>query len=46
MCLIRRHPVVTFLLLAYALCWAAIPWQSLFTPGVLVAPLIVVDSGA
>ena len=42
MSLIRRHPVVTFFLLAYALCWAAIPWQSFFAPGVLVAALIVV----
>jgi hypothetical protein len=42
MSLIRRHPVVTFFLLAYALSWAAIPWQSFFAPGVLVAALIVV----
>ena len=42
MSLIRRHPVVTFFLLAYALCWAAIPWQSFFAPGVLVAALVVV----
>ena len=34
MSLIRRHPVITFFLLAYALCWAAIPWQSFFAPGV------------
>lgn len=32
MSLIRRHPVVTFFLLAYALTWAAIPWQSFFAP--------------
>ena len=43
MSLIRRHPVITFFLLAYALCWAAIPWQSFFAPGVLVAALIVVS---
>ena len=42
MSVIRRHPVITFFLLAYALCWAAIPWQSFFAPGVLVAALIVV----
>ena len=42
MSLIRRHPVITFFLLAYALCWAALPWQSFFAPGVLVAALIVV----
>jgi hypothetical protein len=43
MSVIRRHPVVTFFLLAYALTWAAIPWQSFFAPGVLVAALIVVS---
>ena len=43
MSVIRRHPVVTFFLLAYALSWAAIPWQSFFAPGVLVAALIVVS---
>jgi uncharacterized protein len=42
MSLIRRHPVVTFFLFAYALSWGAIPWQSFFAPGVLVAALIVV----
>ncbi len=42
MSLIRRHPVITFFLLAYALSWAAIPWQSFFAPGVLVAALVVV----
>ncbi len=43
MSVIKRHPVVTFFLLAYALSWAAIPWQSFFAPGVLVAALIVVS---
>jgi len=43
MSVIRRHPVITFFLLAYALSWAAIPWQSFFAPGVLVAALIVVS---
>src|SRR5918993_5498853 len=42
MSLIRRHPVVAFFLLAYALSWGAIPWQSFFAPGVLVAALVVV----
>jgi membrane protease YdiL (CAAX protease family) len=42
MSLIKRHPVVTFFLLTYALSWGAIPWQSFFAPGVLVAALIVV----
>jgi CAAX protease family protein len=43
MSVVRRHPVITFFLLAYALSWAAIPWQSFFAPGVLVAALIVVS---
>jgi hypothetical protein len=43
MSIVRRHPVITFFLLAYALSWAAIPWQSFFAPGVLVAALIVVS---
>src|SRR5829696_5180800 len=42
MSLVRRHPVVTFFILACALSWGAIPWQSFFAPGVLVAALIVV----
>ena len=43
MSVVRRHPVVTFFLLAYALSWGAIPWQSFFAPGVLVAALVVVS---
>jgi hypothetical protein len=39
---IRRHRVIVFFLLAYAISWAAIPWHSFFAPGVLVAALIVV----
>lgn len=42
MTVIRRHPVITFFLLAYALSWWAIPWQSFVAPGVLVAAVIVV----
>ncbi len=42
MSVMRRHPVLTFFLLAYVLCWGAIPWQSFFAPGVLVAALTVV----
>jgi CAAX protease family protein len=41
--LIRRHPVLTFFLLAYVLTWGAIPWQSFFAPGVLISALIVVS---
>ncbi|HET9647987.1 MAG TPA: CPBP family glutamic-type intramembrane protease [Microlunatus sp.] len=40
---LRRHRVLAFFLLAYALSWAAIPWQSFFAPGVLVAALVVVS---
>src|SRR5688572_3472045 len=43
MSVIRRHPVITFFLLTYALSWGAIPWQSFFAPGVLIAALIVVS---
>jgi membrane protease YdiL (CAAX protease family) len=43
MSVIRRHPVVTFFLLAYALSWGAIPWDSFFAPGVLVSALVVVS---
>jgi hypothetical protein len=43
MSVVRRHPVITFFLLACALTWAALPWQSFFAPGVLVAALIVVS---
>ena len=43
MSLIRRHPVLTFFLLAYALTWGAIPWNSFFAPGVLISALIVVS---
>ena len=32
MSVIRRHPVITFFLLTYALSWAAIFWQSFFAP--------------
>jgi hypothetical protein len=42
MSIVRRHPVITFFLLCYALSWAAIPWDSFFAPGVLVAALVVV----
>jgi hypothetical protein len=43
MSVVRRHPVLTFFILACALSWGAIPWQSFFAPGVLVAALIVVS---
>src|SRR5215211_4468260 len=43
MSLVRRHPVVTFFLLAIVLSWAGVPWGSFFAPAVLVAALIVVS---
>jgi hypothetical protein len=36
MSLVRRHPVLSSFVLACALTWAAIPWQSFFAPGVLM----------
>ena len=33
---------MVFFVLAYALAWGAIPWNSFFAPGVLLAALIVV----
>ena len=38
----KRHPVLSFFVLACVLSWAAVPWQSFFAPGVLIAALIVV----
>jgi membrane protease YdiL (CAAX protease family) len=38
---VRRHPVIAFFVLAYALAWGAIPWDSFFAPGALIAALIV-----
>jgi uncharacterized protein len=42
MSFIKRHRIVVFFVLAYALTWWAIPWNSFFVPGVLLAALIVV----
>jgi uncharacterized protein len=42
MSFIKRHRIVVFFVLAYALAWGAIPWNSFFAPGVLLAALIVV----
>jgi uncharacterized protein len=38
---IRRHPLIAFFVLAYALAWGAVPWDSFFAPGALVAALVV-----
>jgi uncharacterized protein len=39
---IRRHPVACFFVLAYVLTWGGIPWNSFFTPGALIAALVVI----
>jgi uncharacterized protein len=39
---VRRHPVACFFVLAYFLTWGAIPWNSFFAPGALMAALVVV----
>jgi hypothetical protein len=38
---VRRHRVLCFFVLAYVLTWGAIPWNSFFAPGALVAALVV-----
>lgn len=38
---VRRHPLIAFFVLTYALTWAAIPFGSFFTAGPLLAALIV-----
>jgi membrane protease YdiL (CAAX protease family) len=42
MSLIRRHPLITFFVLAYVLAWGAIPWQSFGAYAPLLAALIVI----
>lgn len=39
---IRRHRVACFFVLAYFLTWGGVPWHSFWTPGALVAVVIVV----
>ena len=39
---LRRHRVACFFVLAYLLTWGAIPWNSFFTPGALIAAIVVV----
>lgn len=43
MATVRRHRVLFFFLLAYALSWAAVPFGSFFAPGALVAALVVIS---
>ncbi|HEX6150313.1 type II CAAX prenyl endopeptidase Rce1 family protein [Nocardioides sp.] len=39
---VRRHRVLMFFALAYVLTWGAIPWDSFFAPGALIAAILVV----
>ena len=39
---LRRHRVAGFFVLAYVLAWGAIPWNSFFAPGALLAAMVVV----
>jgi membrane protease YdiL (CAAX protease family) len=38
---VRAHRLLLFFALAYALAWGAVPWQSFFAPGALIAALVV-----
>ena len=42
MSLVRRHPLITFFVLAYAIAWAFVPLGSFGAFGPLVAALIVI----
>jgi CAAX protease family protein len=39
--LIRRHPLVAFFAIAFALTWAALPWNSFMAAGPMLAAIIV-----
>jgi uncharacterized protein len=39
--LVRRQPLVAFFLLAFALTWAALPWNSFMAGGPLIAAIVV-----
>ena len=39
---IKRHPLITFFVLAYALSWCAVPFGSFEAEGPLLAALIVI----
>jgi hypothetical protein len=38
---VRNHRLLLFFVLAYALAWGAVPWNSFFAPGALIAALLV-----
>ena len=42
MTFLRRHRVACFFFLAYVLTWWAVPWDSFFAPGALLAALVVI----
>jgi uncharacterized protein len=39
---VKRHRVLCFFVLAYALAWGAIPWHSFGAPGALIAAIVIV----
>lgn len=42
MSFLRQHKILFFFVLAYVLAWGAIPWNSFFAPGALIAAVVVV----
>ena len=40
---VRRHPILTFFVLAYVLAWGAIPWNSFAAFSPLISALVVVS---
>jgi len=40
---VRRHPIITFFVLTYALTWWALPFGVFIATGPLVAALIVIS---
>ena len=42
MSILRRHPLISFFVLTYALTWSAVPFGLFFTPRPLIAAFLVV----
>ena len=40
---VKRHRVLCFFVLAYALAWGAIPWNSFGAPGALISAIVIVS---
>jgi membrane protease YdiL (CAAX protease family) len=40
---VKRHRVFCFFVLAYALAWGGIPWNSFGAPGALIAAIVIVS---